>query len=82
MESMFRLLFIFIIACMLYGIARFVVLLWRVTSTVLASGNGARRPVHTQQNLVKCCGCHVYVLENDAVTVGGKSFCSLEHAQQ
>jgi uncharacterized protein len=41
---------------------------------------GAGRPVRELGATIECAHCHVYFPESEAVTAGGRAYCSSEHA--
>jgi hypothetical protein len=89
---MLRILLILFVAFVLYTAFRFFLIMGRLVATIFAAMGAGRRVAEqqvryatepgTQQNLVKCHGCHLYVLDQDAITVAGRQYCSFEHAKQ
>ncbi len=58
------------------------VIVWLVISMMKrykANNEAVRKRVSTQEKVLKCSTCGVYVPENEAIRVGEKTYCSTEH---
>lgn len=73
---MFRILFILVLLAVGY------LLLKSLQRKIMNDNKQASGQLKKNIRMVRCDHCGLHVPEPEAVTHGGKAFCSLDHAQQ